>query len=431
MVTHQIKVHNFGPIKDFKLDVKDFTLLTGPQASGKSTVAKAVFFCRTIKNEVFNQLTMPAGPDVYVVSAQKGLEKRLRGKFLSMFGSTWAMPMDMEIEYKYASNVSITIYLEKDRKDETKNFVEFRFSDTINNFISNNSREEPYSVEDMLILKNELDMLFNDPFESVYIPAGRSMITLLTDQLAFIFSAMNESTASTVDYCTRSYVERILKLRPNLINGPQGLLDSKLHYTQDSVDKDNYKTLLKMSDNVLKGRYYYVSGEERLVLKNDEKYVKINYASSGQQEATWIFNMMLYYMLNKQKVSVILEEPEAHLFPSAQMNMAKSLGVFSNLNNQVFVTTHSPYILGEINNMLYAGMLSNDSRRCLNDVLGKAAIHKDKIEAFHMNNGDTRRALEEGIILNELIDEAAIEINEECDQIMELIWKEKEDVGTI
>ena len=430
MAAHQIKLHNFGPINDFELDIKDFTLLTGPQASGKSTVAKAVFFCRTIKNEIFNQLTMPTSPDIYRLSAKKGLEKRLRGKFLGMFGSTWAMPMDMEIQYQYAQDVSVKIFLEKDRKDETKNFVEFCFSKQIEDFIIDNSRMELYSGEEMVRLKNDLDSLFSDAFESIYIPAGRSMITLLTDQLAYIFSSMNEST-TTVDYCTRAYVEHILKLRPHLTDGAQGLLERKLHYTQDSVDKENFKVLLKIADDVLKGRYYYVSGEERLVIKDDEKYVKINYASSGQQEATWIFNMMLYYMINRQNVSIILEEPEAHLFPDAQINMAKSLGVFSNLNNQVFVTTHSPYILGEINNLLYAGMLSDSSRRGLEGILWKAAIREEKMEAFHMNNGNTRSALEGGLVLNELIDDAAIEINTECDRIMDLAWKEKEDAGKI
>lgn len=50
-----------------------------------------------------------------------------------------------------------------------------------------------------------------------------------------------------------------------------------------------------------------------------------------------------------------MEEPESHLFPDAQKDMAEALGLFANKNNQLMVTTHSPYILGAFNNLLYSG----------------------------------------------------------------------------
>ena len=41
---HLIKIHKFGPIADCIMDVKKFTVLTGPQAEGKSTIAKAIYY---------------------------------------------------------------------------------------------------------------------------------------------------------------------------------------------------------------------------------------------------------------------------------------------------------------------------------------------------------------------------------------------------
>ena len=37
-------IHNFGPIRFCEIEEKHFTVLTGAQASGKSTVAKVLFF---------------------------------------------------------------------------------------------------------------------------------------------------------------------------------------------------------------------------------------------------------------------------------------------------------------------------------------------------------------------------------------------------
>ena len=422
----RIKICKFGPVPNLELDIRDFTILSGPQASGKSTVAKAVYFCRTVKNEIFSQLTMPVGPDTYRVSSRKGLEKRLRGKFLGMFGSTWAMPMDMEIKYEYQKDVGIRIFLEKDRNDENnRNFVEFELSDRIKEFITSNENADYQDSELRARLHSGLMELFNDPYESIYIPAGRGMITLLTDQLASIFSSINDGIPISVDYCTRGYVELILRLRPHMAKGLRGLLDDQLHLTQERVDRKHMEKLIGYSGNVLKGEYRYVSGEERLMLGKDDHFVKINYASSGQQETAWIFNIMFYYALKHRRVCMIIEEPEAHLYPEAQRQIANTLGLFTNLENQVIVTTHSPYILGQFNNLLYAGRADKEDLKHDNIMSADSVLQSRDVTAYHLNNGSAIDAMEDGLIINELIDGAAKAINEENDHIMELIWSKE------
>ena len=64
-----------------------------------------------------------------------------------------------------------------------------------------------------------------------------------------------------------------------------------------------------------------MNGEERLQVSED-RYVKINFASSGQKEAVWILNVVFYYLLNNKKTFFIIEEPESHLFPDAQKLMS-------------------------------------------------------------------------------------------------------------
>ena len=65
---------------------------------------------------------------------------------------------------------------------------------------------------------------------------------------------------------------------------------------------------------MLRGDYRCSKGEEQIILA-DGKYVKLNYASSGQQECVWILNLLYYYLLQQKQVLFIIEEPEAHLFP--------------------------------------------------------------------------------------------------------------------
>ena len=52
----KISISKLGPIKDCEIPIKDFMVLTGPQASGKSTLAKSIFFFKNIKNLLFQQI---------------------------------------------------------------------------------------------------------------------------------------------------------------------------------------------------------------------------------------------------------------------------------------------------------------------------------------------------------------------------------------
>lgn len=52
----KIIINNLGPVKHCELEINDFTVFTGPQASGKSTIAKSVFFFKNIKNILFEQV---------------------------------------------------------------------------------------------------------------------------------------------------------------------------------------------------------------------------------------------------------------------------------------------------------------------------------------------------------------------------------------
>lgn len=50
--------------------------------------------------------------------------------------------------------------------------------------------------------------------------------------------------------------------------------------------------------------------------------MKINLASSGQQEVVWLFNLLFYYLIEQRKVFLIVEEPESHLYPASQQTIS-------------------------------------------------------------------------------------------------------------
>lgn len=184
--------------------------------------------------------------------------------------------------------------------------------------------------------------------------------------------------------------------------------------------------LKDLMGKVLHARYVYDRGEEQLFF-DKMHYVKINFASSGQQEAVWVLNLLYFYILQNKKVFLIMEEPEAHLYPDSQKGMAEAIGLFTRAGNQVMVITHSPYILGQFNNMLYAGELQErvDEKhgKRLHEILNPLIyLSLGQSDAVHVHNGHTEAAVQDGLIQNELIDGVSAEINEEIDRLLELGW---------
>ena len=52
----ELVIQYFGPIRHCKIEEKRFMILTGAQASGKSTIAKVIFFFRTVAEDVIQQI---------------------------------------------------------------------------------------------------------------------------------------------------------------------------------------------------------------------------------------------------------------------------------------------------------------------------------------------------------------------------------------
>lgn len=272
-------------------------------------------------------------------------------------------------------------------------------------------------------IKKDIDTLFDNNEEVIYIPAGHSMMTLFSTQLMFMYSVMNDDQKRSLDYCTQNYLERIMQLKPSFSNSVQELIKNKIELTDIKIDRENLQQCVELMEQILQGEYRTMNGEERLQV-TDDRYVKINFASSGQQEAVWILNVVFYYLLNNKKSYFIIEEPESHLFPNAQKLIAEFISLAKNGGNKILLTTHSPYILGSINNMLYANRISGKGDKAvLANIMNPLKwIEFEKLAAYYVENGKIRSCLDEEFeaIDNAVIDGASDEINMDYEKMVGL-----------
>ena len=423
----RIVINKLGPIDYCDFEINDFMIFTGPQASGKSTIAKSIFFFKNIRNLIEKQINKPffIESGITEIFMEDRLKKEIRLTFLQTFGSTEGMDDKMSLEYYYTDSIYIKISLKSD--SVLGNYICIDFSKKLISYLNkydDKAFDELLNLPNNGKIKKDIDAFFENTEEVISIPAGRSMMTLFSSQLMYMYSVMNDDQKRSLDYCTQNYLERIMQLKPSFSSSVQTLIKDKIELTDIKIDKENLEQCADLMKQILHGEYRNMNGEEKLQVSKG-RYVKINFASSGQQEAVWILNVVFYYLLNNKKTFFIIEEPESHLFPDAQKLMTEFISLAKNGGNKVLLTTHSPYILGTINNMLYANRISKkiDKSEVAKIINPLKWLQFERLSAYYVESGAIHSCLDKEFesIDNEVIDGASDVINSDYDR-MEKLW---------
>lgn len=430
-----ILIQNFGPIKKCKLNISDtnFMVITGRQASGKSTVVKSIYFFKAVKEVLMESLRKYSisGDELfknaYYTNFSGYFRTNLRTRFMELFGTSQNMEKSMKVRYDYSEDVYIELGVKNRKFDNTgkkiDNYLEVTFGSPIFTFL--NQIKMPLTSDDIKKFYDEFEDLIDDHYTPYFVPAGRCLMSLLTSQLNYFMISMDDHQKKLMDYCTRKFIEIISKLKDMFSSGMDFIASDNMFFKKNAEFKKVLKLMNQKTKEILKGEYRIINGEERLYLEEDnEKYVKINYTSSGQQEILWIVNLLYYIVSSKTKAFIIIEEPESHLYPDAQKVIMELIAIAANNGCQIVTTTHSPYVLGTLNNLKFAAYLANNS--CIKDEVYNIipeAICLDSLEAYYVQNGGIELCLEDmdgELIDNTLIDGASQLINDDLDSLFEL-----------
>jgi predicted ATPase len=118
-------------------------------------------------------------------------------------------------------------------------------------------------------------------------------------------------------------------------------------------------------------------------------------SSSGIQAVVPIHLVVEYLTRSENSVhSFIVEEPELNLFPTAQKDIVNFLVNKCNHRNDLLITTHSPYILSVLNNLLFAAIVNSKNEQHKNSV--KRIIPENlwvipnKFNAYYFDKGSAR-----------------------------------------
>jgi len=171
---------------------------------------------------------------------------------------------------------------------------------------------------------------------------------------------------------------------------------------------------------------------------DDNRQVAIEHCSSGQQEALPLTMVLSRMGLTSSGIShstIFIEEPEANLYPGGQREMVHlmiaALDLSSASSSQYLITTHSPYILSALNNIMYAGKIAHeytDKRDRVTSVLGKdMLINPADVRAYFVSDGRIKSIIdpETGLVNAARLDSVSGALAEEFDRLVDIEFEEK------
>ena len=401
-MNEQLVVKNFGPIKDATVDFKRVTVFIGPTGGGKSTLAKlaAIFGAGGpfVGNIDLGGILASYGVDNYreneyliKLSNKKGSNVQILADIISYDSATM-------LAIENYNNSDAGVILKKDLIPEVQAFL-----DTLP------TSEATYTLDRIKSLLKQysrqfyLKGIFESTIYTHYVPAERLLV-----------STLNSSWPSLIEA---------------KVDLPKPLLDFVKAYLKAG-------SVIETLDVPFLGIQYEHINDRGYVNLNKQRSLPINETASGIQSVTPLLVLLEHLSRNtEQAQSFIIEEPELNLFPTAQFELIKILvDKCARLDgqNDLVLTTHSPYVLTALNLLCYAFRIAQQDEATAKKVAKLIPRHcwidPDQFAAYYVDRPDTKykqqvRSIinkKTGLIEENELDTASDELGDIFDKLVKL-----------
>ncbi|MCW5654143.1 ATP-binding protein [Hydrogenophaga sp.] len=423
----RIKVEDFSCIKKADLTFGRLTVLIGPQASGKSVLSKLAYFFLDLISEQYERLLEQKSFEAFAEDI-KGLfsdwfpvaawgnnkfkiefelgEYKLRLTRTSYDESIrnnlrlWTSPLVKE-HYKRTSELTKSLRQKASRRNSQAHFVDVELG---------------YEVREAAtkILQEEIGADFVS--YQTFIPAGRSFFTTL----GRAFLAFDQGR--TLDPVTIQF----------------GRLYSSFQEELRFFSMRRGASQVEEQLGTILGGAIIWEGDRPALKSIDGRIVPFSALSSGQQEllplVLALSSVARVTSRSRQRSHLLyIEEPEAHLFPSAQSALVQRLAALINGPSslrRLAITTHSPYVLSKINNLIKAGALATtlraDKLQRLNGLISEVCrINPGDARAYAIVDGVLHDIVDDdGLIAADYLDSISGEIGQEFSNLLDLEFTE-------
>ena len=370
----RIEIHNFGPIKEANITVKKVTVFMGNQGSGKSTAAKLISTFAWIEKFLFRHRGNVPKSVLNSVGFQTYLAYHRIDSYLKD---------DTEVTY-FGDYYKITFNLKGIQFGKIGDIYllpKITYFPAERNFVSSIKKsKEGNSFQLWSQALQEFKEIFQEAKTNL---KDRKSINLPIDGASIEYSQFYD----------------ILFIKGNdykiplsdSASGFQSVVPmyvvaeylSKITETEQKMDDAEREQFIKQSTLILNNPFY----------SQEQKDILLSRLAGG---------------INIQSIFNIIEEPEQNLFPTSQRSMLFTLLQFNNVSehNSMIITTHSPYIVGNMTLAmkaaeLYKKTFNDDIRQKIANIVPESSsINADDVIIYEFD--DKTRTVSELEIQNGL-----------------------------
>ena len=223
---------------------------------------------------------------------------------------------------------------------------------------------------------------------SYYLPATRSAIlqghktlaSLIVDRASWAWVEPLE--VPELPGVTTDLIRALL-----VLGNEERQVDSKLSAVINFLEADVTKGHVEIDTQVDYPDIYYANELGRFALHN---------VSSMISEIAPLV-LFLKFLIRRNGL-LIYEEPESHLDPSNQRNVARAIAMMVNAGVNVIVTTHSDIFVNQINNLTQLGSIPSELRQKMG--YGKAEMLSGEDIGVYLFNPGTEGTVVESVEVN-------------------------------
>lgn len=424
----RLVVKDFSCIKNANLELSRLTVIIGPQASGKSVLSKLAYFFSSLivgnatriseKNVPFQEYRASIAVEFaewFPPSAWGA--KRFTIEFF--YGNFRVRVIRRTSGGKLLDSVSVTF------QDDFRDFYN-SLRENVAKYVEKAEQSQKVATYEAQInireiIRSSTQSWFEGDLSAsqIFVPAGRSFFTSVGKTLVAF------EQARILDPVTLSFGRRFSALREN------GYRRAYVH------GRSYYGPLGRVLFEEILGGSLKRNGEKDYIETTDKRLIPLSALSSGQQELLPL--AMLLADINPSDSGVpprywrelrswiCIEEPEAHLFPRAQNKLVEVLAAIVGTKRsptEMLITTHSPYVLSKLNNLIKAGSIA--SKRGKGKLIASlyplhSWLPKDLVRAYALVDNVLQPIIDEdGLIAADYLDDVSGDIAREFSNLLKI-----------
>lgn len=457
----KIMLKNLGAIKQAEFELGDLTIICGKNNTGKTYVTYALYgflsfwreaFFLDVSDQAIETLLEEGSVKIdlqdYLANAAKILKKGCKDYIKQI-------PMVFASAATHFSGTSFSLTLDKTDIQPISSFERTMGAAKRQLFSIAKEKDDAKVTITLLVEKKQVkipgrmiknvigdalkDIVFGHLLPKPFIASAertgaaifRKELNLTRNRLLEQIGGMDKEL-NPFEFLSKVYSDYALPVKKNIefTRQLEGLRTRESYITQ------KHPELLNLISDIIGGRYEVTRDDELYFIPNTNKRLRLTMDESSSSVRSML-DIVFYLRHVAQKGDLLMvDEPELNLHPENQRRVARLFACLVNVGINVFITTHSDYIVKELNTliMMNKGCKAIQEIRKNEKYEQNETISSDKIRVYIAKeellkfDGMQRRTRALTLVSADIDPELGIEVGsfddtiEEMNRIQELLY---------